>query len=149
MSSDIRNLIEEVVKTQVTTYGGTTNVFISGDSAQRTHPCVAIKATAVQEEVSPGSGVFNLRVEVDCIFKVSGSSGAAQTAFVQAVRQAFYRNDLDARPMVSLAKQLTAAGLGLTVFGVVPKGEGPVGNDGDDREYVYGLVFEMHATPTT
>lgn len=150
MSADIRNLVEQVVKAQIAAYGGTTNIFISGDSGQRTHPAVAVRAIP-QEEVAPGSGIFACRTEVDCIFKVNGSTGAAQTAFVQAVRQAFYRNDLDPRPMPNLAKQLTAQaqtlGIALTVLGIVPKGEGPVSTDGDDREYSYGLVFEIHAIP--
>lgn len=151
MSTDVRSLVEAVIRTQVVSYGtGTTaNTLISSDTAELLHPGVRILTDDVMEEIAPGAGVFRVPVAVDCVFKADLETAPTTSAFVQAVRQAFYRNDLDARPMVSLAKQLTAnAGAGtLTVMGIVPRGDGPVRNESENREYVYRLLFDIHCTP--
>ena len=151
MSIDVRSLVESAIRAQIVAYGtGTTaNTLISSDTAQLQHPGVRILTDDVAEEITPGSGIFRVPLAVDMVFKADLENAPQTSAFVQAVRQAFYRNDLDPRPMVSLAKQLTAAAAPgtLTVMGVVPRGDGPVRNEGLNREYVYRLLFDFHCTP--
>jgi hypothetical protein len=150
---DIRSLTERAFRTQLQSFATsisaslTANTFISSDTEELQHPGVRIMAVDPTEEISPGTGIYRMRVSVDTVFKADEDNADTTAAFVLAVRQAYYRNDLDARPMQNLAKQLTAQNIGLTVMGVVPIAEGPVQVDGAGREYTYRLLFDVHATP--
>jgi hypothetical protein len=149
MSLDIRGLTEAAVYSIITGLNTAVSCYVSSSTDEQVHPAVLIKVSDNQEEIAPGTGIFRQRLEVELQQKLDKyASPAAASSELQSVRQCFYRNDTDSRPMRDLANRMTAAVSAYTCVGVLPRGEGPVQTDPEVRVYAYRLLFEVHATPT-
>lgn len=151
---DIRTLTEMAIRAMIRSLVPDQNVYITSDTRAKVHPAVLVKVTENAEELAPGTGIFKQNVEVELQIKLTGVQGTPLTPemggrLVEQIRQCFYRNDTDPRPMVDLRNRLSKAIANpYTCQGVVPRGEGPTLVEGDVRNYGYKLVFEIHATPT-
>lgn len=151
---DVRGLNELAMRAQLLAFlpaNTLTSITVSGDLTKQTHPCGRCLCSDPTSELDPSAGIFRARLDVEIELKADAQGSAATTTLLQQVRQCFYRNDLDPRAMVSLAKQLTqnmvSAGNGYTCLGIVPVGEGPVDRDQADREYRYRFSFDVHSMP--
>lgn len=153
MAYDIRTLNELAFQAQLLVYGPSVagGIVTTSDLTKQDHPAIKIMSTDPGEEIAPGSGIYKCRVEILLVVKADAQGVSATSYLIQAIRQAFYRNDITSRPMQNLAAMLTtnqvAAGNPFTCLGVVPLSEGPVSKDEDDRMYTFRWAFDVHSMP--
>ena len=123
-------------------------VYITGDLDQQKHPCVTVKALSSTPQLDPSAGIYKVRVQLDLKQKLDQQTAEESEQELRSVRQCFYRNDNDPRPMVDLAKRLSAATAQLfTVSGVVPVDELQPSVETDLRVLILSLAFDVFCTP--
>jgi hypothetical protein len=121
-------------------------VYITGDTTEHTHPCVLVRALEAKEQLAPGTGIFRIRVQLDLKQKLDQENAETSEQELRSVRQCFYRNDLDPRPMIDLALRLTAAvSQPFTCNGVVPVEEIAPAIESDVRVLTRSLAFDVIA----
>jgi len=121
-------------------------VYITGDTTEHMHPCVVVRALESKEQISPGTGIFRIRVQLDLKQKLDQEDAEQSERELRGVRQCFYRNDTDPRPMVDLANRLSAAvAQPYTCNGVVPVDELAPSVESDVRVLTRSLAFDVMA----
>ena len=144
---DPRYLTELAFKNILQKLWGSQNVYITGDTTQHIHPCITVRALQAKEQLAPGTGIFRLRVQLDLKQKIDNQTAEVSEQSFRAMRQCFYRNDTDPRPMVDLANRLSAAvAPPYTVSGIVPSDEPAPGVEADVRVMTRSLAFDVFST---
>jgi hypothetical protein len=123
------------------------NVYITADTTAHVHPCVTVRVLQSREQLAPGTGIFRLRAQLDLKQKVDTQTAEQSEQSYRTMRQCFYRNDTDPRPMVDLANRLSAAvAPPYTCSGVVPVDEPAPSVESDVRVMTRSLAFDIFAT---
>lgn len=144
---DPRYLTELAFKNIIGPLGGFANIYITGDTTQHVHPCVTVRATSGREQLAPGTGIYRYQVQLDLKQKLDAQTAEQSEQSYRALKQCFYRNDTDPRPMVDLANRLSkAVSQPYSVPGVVPVDEPAPSVEADVRVMTRSLVFDVFAT---
>lgn len=147
-TTDPRYLTELAVKVMVQNLIKDLDVFISFDHESRPHPSLLIRTDDQQEELNPGSGIYKQTVTIEYVCRPDQMTAEDFGRQWLNIRQCFYRNDLDPRPMKDLALRLTRSlPTSFFCYGAVPRAEQAIRTDEEKRLATVGMILEVHMTP--